>query len=85
MPEGLAINRRWVLVLNNGSIIIDWGEGVFQDIHTGEFLSEVSLVGSHAILDEQLDWLRRTATIAGYDECNVYVNNLPEQPKKTIQ
>ena len=85
MTEGLAINRRWILVLNNGIIIIDWGNGILQDIHTGEFLSGLSLVGSHAILDEQLDWLKRTATITGYDESNVYFTSLPEYPKDTLE
>lgn len=84
MPEGLAINRRWVLVLNNGAIVIDWGDGVFQDLLSGEFLPEVSLIGSLVIQDEQLEWLKRTANIAGFDENCVYIKNLPEYPKKTI-
>ncbi len=85
MPEGLAINRRWVLVLNNGAIVIDWGDGVYQDFYSGEFLGSVSLIGSHVILDEQLDWLRRTGDIVGFDEANIYVNSLPEYPKKTLE
>ncbi len=85
MPEGLAINRRWVLVLNNGVIVIDWGEGVFQDLLTGELLRGLTLVGSHVIQDEQLLWLKRTGNIAGFDESNVYINNLPEIPRKTIE
>lgn len=85
MPEGLAINRRWVLVLNNGAIVIDWGEGVFQDLLSGEFMRGLSLIGCHVIQDEQLQWLKRTGNIAGFDESNVYINNLPEIPKKTIE
>jgi hypothetical protein len=84
MPEGLAIFRRWVLVLNNGTVIIEWGDGIFQDVHTDEFLENISLIGSHAILDEELEWLKRMGNIAGFDDTNVYVNNLPEFPKKTI-
>lgn len=85
MPEGLAIHRRWVLVLNNGAIVIDWGDGVFQDLLTGDFLHGLSLVGSHVIQDEQLEWLKRTGTIAGYDGSSVYISSLPELPKKTIE
>lgn len=85
MAEGLAINRRWVLVLTNGVIIIDWGDGVFQDLLTGEFIRQVSLAGSHVIQDEQLQWLKRTGNIAGFDESNVYINNLPEFPRKSIE
>ena len=85
MPEGLAIHRRWVVVLDNGAIVIDWGDGVFQDLLTGELLRDLSLIGSHVIQDEQLEWLKRTGNIAGFDENSVYINNLPEVPKKTIE
>lgn len=85
MPEGLAINRRWVLVLINGAVIIDWGDNVFQDIHSGEFFDEISLIGSHTIQDEELSWMKRTGEIVNYDEASVYVSNLPEQPKTTIE
>jgi hypothetical protein len=85
MPEGLAIHRRWVVVLDNGAIVIDWGDGVFQDLLTGELLRDLSLIGSHVIQDEQLEWLKRTGNIAGFDENCVYINNLPEVPKKTIE
>jgi hypothetical protein len=84
MPEGLAVHRRWVLVLNNGAIVIDWGDGVFQDLLSGEFLRDISLTGSLVIQDEQLEWLKRTGNISGFDESNVYIKSLPEYPKKTI-
>jgi hypothetical protein len=85
MSAGLAINRHWVIVLNNGLVVVDWGEGVFQDILSGDFIHEVSLNGSHTILDQELEWLKRTANIAGFDEHNVYVQGLPENPKKTLE
>ncbi len=85
MPEGLAINRRWVLVLHNGAVIVDWGNGVFQDILTGEFFDDISLIGCHAIQDEELDWMKRTGNIVNFDEINVIVSSLPEYPKKTIE
>lgn len=85
MSKGLAINRQWVLILNNGLVVVDWGQGVFQDIITGEFLENASLVGCHKILDQELDWLKRTANIAGFDEAQVYVQGLPEHTKKNIE
>lgn len=85
MPDGLAINRRWVLVLVNGAVIIDWGNSAFQDVHSGEIFEELSLIGSHTIQEEELVWMKRTGEIVDYDEANVYVSNLPELPKKTIE
>lgn len=85
MSKGLAISRHWVLILNNGLVVIDWGDGVFQDLMTGDFLQDVTLIGSHRIQDSELDWLKRSANIAGFDEQSVYVQGLPENPKKTLE
>jgi len=35
---GTPINRHWVLVLKDGRIVIDWGDDLYQDIRSGEFL-----------------------------------------------
>lgn len=85
MPGGVAINRVWMRVLHNGCVVIDWGDGVFQDLHSGAFTDSIDVRGSHALSDDELAWLKRTSQIEGYDEWQVYLNALPERPRKTIE
>lgn len=80
MPVALPISRQWVTVLNNGTIVIDWGNNQFQDLVTGEFLTAVDLSGSHAIQDDVCTWLEKTGCIQGFDRDQLYISNLPQRP-----
>ncbi len=85
MPGGVAINRVWMLVLHNGCVIIDWGDGVFQDLLSGAFIESIDLCGSHPVSDNELAWLKRSSQIEDYDDQQVYLNALPERRRKTIE
>jgi len=68
--------------MNNGEVIIDWGDNVFQDVYTGEFLKPKNKDFSrHLIQDPQLDYLKKVGIISDYDHSTVYFNSLPERPK----
>lgn len=84
MPEGFALNRGWVLVLKDGRVIVDWGENVFQDLASGQFLESVDLIGSHAIQDEELAWLKRTGQVLDFDAGQVFLSGLPERKRKPL-
>ncbi len=84
MPGGTVCNRRWVIVLADGSIMYEIGEHCFQDLFSGEFVDSVNQSGSHTILDDELYWLKRTGQIIDFDDINVYVAGLPERPLKSI-
>lgn len=82
---GTPINRQWVIVLNDGKIVIDWGDGVYQDIILGDFISIREEDISHHILNQELDWLAKIGRIASYDKLIVNVHNLPERPLRTME
>jgi len=84
MPSAVPVSRQWVIVLNNGNVVIDWGDSVFQDLISGEFLTAVDQTGCHSILDEECDWLEKSSCIQKYDGAQIYVYGLPEQHKSFI-
>lgn len=85
MASGTPINRQWVIVLKDGDIVIDWGDGLFQDVITGDFLPVLEKDVSHHILDEELDWLTRIGRVGSYTRLTVNFHSLPERPQKTIE
>lgn len=85
MTAAVPINRHWVIVLNNGDIVIDWGAGIFQDILSGKFLSAIDQTASHAIQDDECSWLQQGGYIQGFDSAQVYVSDLPQQQKPPIE
>jgi len=78
----MQVGRHWVFILNNGDVIIDWGDNNFQDVYTVQFLTMKSNEFSrHLIQDPQLDYLKKVGIISGYDHSSVFFNGLPERPK----
>ncbi len=85
MASGTPINRQWVIVLKDGNIVIDWGDGLFQDVRTGDFVAVFEKDFSHHVLNEELDLLIRAGRVAAYTASMIYFNSLPERPQKTIE
>jgi len=84
MTGGTPVNRHWVVVLQNGIAAIDWGNGLFQDILSGEFIHGTEADVSHTIQDDELEQLKHMSRIYQYDANIVYVFPLPEPPHRTI-
>jgi hypothetical protein len=84
MSAGTPINRQWVIVLKDGNIVIDWGDGLFQDVRTGDFVEVSEKEYSHHVLNEELDLLIRVGRVASYTNLTVYFPSLPERPQHTI-
>lgn len=84
MPSGTPVNRHWVIVLKDGAVAIDWGDGIFQDVRSGEFLQCSERDVSHHIMDKELDWLKHIGRVDCYDSKEVYFYSLPERPQSTL-
>ncbi len=85
MPTGSPIDRHWVLMLNDGRVVIDWGNDLFQDVAEGTFLKDMEKNISHHILDEELEVLIRAGRVDQYDNKLVYFYSLPERPQDLIE
>ncbi len=85
MPSGTPVNRQFVVMLKDSTIAIDWGDGLYQDVHSGEFLLGNDMEISYVVTDEQLDWLMRIGRVSEYDSKKVYFYNLPERPQSLME
>jgi hypothetical protein len=85
MAAGTPINRQWVLVLKDGNIVIDWGDGLFQDVRSGDFVTVSEKDFSHHVQNDDLDLLIRVGRVTSYTSLTVYFPSLPERPQRTIE
>jgi hypothetical protein len=85
MSEGTPVNRQWVIVLKDGTIAIDWGDGLFQDVRSGEFIKVAEKDISHHVLNEDLDWLIKVGRVSSYNVTTVNFHSLPERSQRTIE
>lgn len=84
MHAGTPIQRQWVLVLQDGLIVVDWGEGLFQDIYSGQFLQSLEGIISHTAQNDELEMLRRSGQVDHFDARQVWVTHLPERPVRLM-
>jgi len=79
-PPGTPIGRHCVLILKDGRSVIDWGNGLYQDLVTGDFLPSTVAEISYTALDDDLEGLKRAGVVSQYDTDQVFVIGLPEPP-----
>jgi len=84
MAGGTPVGRSWVVMLHNGMAVIDWGDGLFLDAFTGNFVQVSEDQISHRAQDSDLDWLIRVGRVEGYNRHQVYFTSLPERSIKTL-
>ncbi len=84
MPAGTLVSRQWVLVLHNGVIVIDWGNDLFQDVDTGEFLKIAESRVSYTAQDADMERLKRTSRVDAYDSQQAWFIGLPERPFRLL-
>jgi hypothetical protein len=84
MPNGTPFKREFVLVLEDGRVVLDWGDGLFQDLNTGDFLEGLKVLASHKIENPQLELLIRAGRVERFNRHEVIFLNLPERPSKMI-
>ncbi|MHB8134694.1 MAG: hypothetical protein ACYDH1_10770 [Anaerolineaceae bacterium] len=78
MFEGTPVPRQFFVVTNNGQIVIDWGNQLYQDIFTGEAIVLPKDSIAFPVKESELLWLKHNGTISGYDKFQVFVFNLPD-------
>ncbi len=85
MTEGTPVERGWVLMLKDGTVAVDWGNGLAQDIVSGDFFPLDERRVSHVVQEHELEILVRMGRIKGYDRQYVYLFPLPEPPRRTLE
>ena len=58
MQGGISIGRQRVLVLKDGGVVIDWDDGILQDILSGEFLKYDADMDCNPFEDDLLGFFR---------------------------
>ena len=84
MTGGSPVARQWFVLRKDGSPLVDWGDGLYQDIGTGAFLHLQEKDISHAMSDDELEQLKVAGLVMSYDASQVYIGTLPERPIRTI-
>lgn len=84
MSEGTAVNREWVIITHDGTLIVDWGDEKFMDVLTGEFVTIKEHEISHHPTNDELEWLVHINRVVKYDAKSVWFVKLPERPQKSI-
>lgn len=82
MSGGIAIGRQWVIVLSDGSVVMDWGNGLAVDLAKGEYIQYNERDLSHPVRDDELETLKKMGRVASYDQKIIYVVTMPELPPK---
>ncbi len=82
MPTGIPVNRQWIVVLEDGTPLLDWENGKGIDLSTGEFIDFQESNYSHPIQDDELEVLKRAGRVSSYDAQRVFVSSLPEMPER---
>jgi len=85
MLDGTPFGRDFVLVFEDGRIVLDWGDGLLQDLETGDFFEGIEELASRKIETAELELLKRAGRVKRYDKQEVFFLNLPERPAKTIE
>ncbi len=85
MPSGTPVNRHFVIVLQDGRVVIDWGNSQYQDICTGEFVVTSETVLGRPVQPDELETLCRNGFIDHFDEFNVFMKPLPEQERPALE
>ena len=85
MASGIPVDRHWILVLQNGTVLIDWGECLYQDVDTGEFQTLEKEPVAHSVSEEMLKTLKQRNIIADWDDRIAFFNYLPERPSIPIE
>jgi hypothetical protein len=85
MPSGVPIDRQWVYVLEDGKLIIDWGEELVQEMFSGDFFTNERSADGHPVRDDELDMVLRAGRVERLNARHVYICSSPERPRPTLE
>ena len=84
MAKSTGIDRNWLMMLHSGVVVIDWGDGLYQEIVSGKFLHCNAEEISHIVTEAELMYLKKVGRIDDFDSRQVFLHVLPERPSKTL-
>ena len=82
---GVPYARHTLVVLMDGTPVIDWGDGNFQDILTGRFIHGSEADVGHTLINEELVQLMMLGHVLRFDDAMAYLPPLPEPHRRTIE
>ncbi len=82
MSTGIPVDRQLIIVLRDGTPLVDWQDGVGIDLLNNEFRNFSPDEYNHAIQDDELGVLKRSGRIISFDQRLVFVASLPEMPRQ---
>lgn len=85
MRNGIPVERQYFLVADDGSVIIDWGNGRLQDVLTGDFRTLPEDEFFRPVQDHELKRLVAAGRVESFNRRLVYVLALPEDLRRTIK
>lgn len=80
----MPISRQWIFILKDGTPVVEWEDGLVQDLLTGQFVHSAQGDYSHPIRDDELEMLRRAGRVDYFDARQVYIYSLPEPPRRML-
>lgn len=84
MTAGSPVGRQWLVIRKDGTPVVDWGDGLYQDISSGIFIRSSEKEISHTVSEDELKQLKMAGLIYDYDGSQVYLSILPERPTQTL-
>ncbi len=78
MSSGIPVERQLIIVLEDGTPILDWQDGMGIDLLNGEFVPFMQKDYNHAIQDDELEVLKHAGRVISFDQRHVFVSSLPE-------
>jgi len=79
--SGSAVPRYQVFVLGDGTFVIQWTEASVQDLMTGQYREYGVGDFGHRVTDHELDGLKTSGVIEGFDHAYVWLYALPEESR----
>ena len=61
------INRNWFIMLKNGTAVLDWGEGMAQELSTGAFICYTADEYGRPLRDDELFALVQAGSVASFN------------------
>lgn len=84
MPGGTVIDRNWLVLLDDGTPAVDWGDGTMQNIITGEFIADTGRSAAFPVPPEELARMAKAGVIIFAGEKQVELHPLPERKTNVL-
>jgi hypothetical protein len=84
MIGGTIVDRQWVVILSTGEVVIDWGDGLYQNIDDGSFHHYDESLISRPAPDDVLTRLKLNGKVGDYNSHLVSILGVPPRNQKSL-